>query len=258
MNEDTRIAISCFAGDQRQIDQSFDLYLHHGCPITVLSPTDGPVEIAHDGVDNRHAGMRGRSGPLAQARQIEYYKTLLSYPEKWFLIHDSDSLCIDPQIPAYLYEDPNVFWCNNHEAPCFLSRDAMARMVAVGPIPSAVEWVDRYQIELAFAAGLTVNFFKHGVLCPISGPQDETGQVVIPVGAERFGPVGSPIPPELEVAYAGWFSNALGFARAGANMIHSVKNGEASHAMAAAYVRPDESGPAVTLQPPTRRIGSRA
>jgi hypothetical protein len=252
MNENTRIAISCFTGDQRQIDQSFDLYSHHGCPITVLSPVDGPVELSHALVDNRHAGMRGRSGPVAQARQIEYYKALLSYPEQWFLIHDSDSLCIDPQIPLYLYEDRNVFWCNNHEAPCFMSRHAMEKMVAVGPIPSAVEWVDRYQIELAFAADVTVKLFKHSVLAPISGPQDETGQVVIPFGAERFGEPGTPVPPDLALAYAGWFSNALGFARAGANMIHSVKNGEAAHAMAAAYVRVAEDGPAVTLPPPPK------
>jgi hypothetical protein len=251
-NPDTRVAISCFSGDQRQLDQSLDLYLHHECPVTILSPEDAQAYVVHGGVENWHAGYRARSGPTAHARQLEYYKLLLCTPENWFLIHESDSVCIDPQIPPYLYEDPNAFWCNNHEAPWFLSRDAMQRMLAVSStVQPTTDWVDRYQIDLAHAARVPVKFFKHSVLGPISGPFDPvTGQVLIPFGAERFGAEGTPVPPELSQAYDDHFQAAINGARAGANMIHSVKNGNAAHAIAAEYKRVVEDGPARILPSP--------
>lgn len=234
MNPSTRIVVSCFSGDKQQIDQSLDLWLHHGCPVTFLSPEDAPVDIVHDGVDNRHAGVRGRSGPAAQARMLDYLKILLSYPEKFFLINESDSMCIAPDLPAYLYAEPDTFWSNNNESPQFMSRACIERMVAVASSAAApTEWVDRYQLALAQAAGIPTKHFVNNVNGPISGCYDPaTGQVLIPEGAERFGAVGTPVPPELAQAYSDHYQNALNSARAGASIIHSVKNGNASHALA--------------------------
>lgn len=261
MNSETRVVISCYSGDKEQVEQSLDLYLHHGCPVTFLSPEDAPVTITHPMVTNHSAGKRARSGPEARSRHLEYFKIMLTYPEKFFLMHESDSVCLDPKIPDYLYAEPDVLWANSgglgedeaigftpgcpHEtfqAPWFLSRKTMEQFLAVAPaINTEVKWVDHYLVELAHAASQTLcKPFHARFLGPISGRIDATGRHFTPFGA---GEEGAPISPELAKIYEGGFRMAIEHARNGANMIHSVKNAEASHALFDAYKQFLEHGP---------------
>jgi hypothetical protein len=238
MNPSTRIVVSCFSGDKQQIEQSLDLWLHHGCPVTFMSPEDAPVKIVHGGVDNQHAGQRARSGPIAHARQLVYFQLLLSYPEKFFLINESDSFCLDPKIPSYLYDEPGTFWCNKDESPQFMSRDSIEQMLGVAyRVRATVEWNDRYMIALARAANIPVKNFRASVLGPISGRYDPvTGEMFTPFGAEAFGrPEGAPLSPELSKFYTDHYNSAMIEVRAGASLVHSVKNGNAAHELAAAY-----------------------
>jgi hypothetical protein len=39
-------------------------------------------------------------------------RQLADMPYRWYLMNDSDSLCIQRSIPEYLYADENVFWSN--------------------------------------------------------------------------------------------------------------------------------------------------
>jgi hypothetical protein len=261
MNPDTRIVVSCYSGDKEQVEQSLDLYLHHECPVTIMSPTDAPVIISHPNVTNHSAGKRDRSGPNARERHIEFFKIMLAYPENFFLMHESDSVCVDPKIPEYLYDEPDTLWSNSggigeemaigftpgcpHEtfqAPWFLSRRLIEHFVAVAPsINTDVLWVDHYLVELAWAASQAqCKPFRARVLAPISGRIDISGAHFTPFGA---GEEGTPISPELAKIYEGGLRMALKEARNGANMIHSVKNSEASHAIAEAYKLFLASGP---------------
>jgi hypothetical protein len=61
----------------------------------------------------------------------------------WFLLNDADSMCLDPNIPAYLYEDAGIFWSNvlcheeehqeddhpNFNPPYFCSREVLQKLL---------------------------------------------------------------------------------------------------------------------------------
>lgn len=189
MNPNTRVIVCCYAGDQHQI--FVPAYTHHGCPVTVLSPEDSPANVP--GVENRHGGLRAHVGKVSLDRQIAHLRIMLEYPEEFFFIHDSDSVCLDPVIPSYLYAEPNIVWANQvndeipeHEPffpagwphialqpPYFLSRTTIERMLAVvdDPLCAAspcMPFIDFYMVQLTMTAGLQWLRFLDGLSFPIA------------------------------------------------------------------------------------------
>jgi len=202
MNSNTRVSIHCYQGDAHQIVAARELYLHHGCPVTVISPVDSPVTI--DGFECRQAGQRDGSvtwievdggqrvvtaGPIANQRQLEQMKLLLTYPEQFFLMNDADSFCLSPEIPRYLYESSQFAWCNFVEDPLavntpgyagypedfprramqppyFLSRGVLETMVGVAsqvkPNP-VMPWIDHFMLQLAYTANIEPRHFQDSV-----------------------------------------------------------------------------------------------
>ncbi len=261
MNEDTRIAVVCYEGDKRQVEQSLGFYLHHECPVVILSPEDSRAEISHPGVENRFAGKRAQRGPDAHARHLAHLKLLLTFPENHFLIHESDSVCLDPKIPAYLYDEPDVVWANTGEAdpshhpgfiegcpkmsfqaPWFFSRKTIEAFIAASDsvvYSPDLPWVDLYLVQLTHAAGLPWRGFKDCYLGPISGRFDDmTGTFLDPGGEwEEAGTIfaGKPMTPKLMKVYEAGLKVALQYVNSGANMIHSVKNPIAARELGDAY-----------------------
>lgn len=261
LNKNTRVAVSCYAGDLKQVEQSIGLYTHHECPVTLLSPEDAPVIINYPGVDHKHAGKRGQLGPDAWARHMAFLKILVNdYPEDHFLIHESDSFCLDPKIPAYLYKEPYTVWSNNgvstpehwpgfpegsakmsFQAPWFFSRQTIKRMIAVEhkvPYHPNLEWVDLLLSRLTEEADLPWKCFEACYLGPMSGGYDvETGRFFDPgsdTGSKT--PRGSPLDEHLTKTYELGLNNGLQAVKdRGVNMVHSVKNVIAARALAAEY-----------------------
>src|ERR1035437_5005933 len=112
MNEDTRVAVCCYEGDGHQVIEALEFFLHHECPLTVLAPEDSKVDVNYPGVTNVFAGKRAYLGQDSLDRQVLHLKALLQFPENHFLIHDADSVLLDPKIPDYLYAEPDVVWSN--------------------------------------------------------------------------------------------------------------------------------------------------
>jgi hypothetical protein len=191
MNEDTRIAVCCYAGDQHQIIKTLGVYLHHQRPVVILSPEDSPAIINYPGIENRTGGKRCYIGQDSLDRQRRHLEILLEFPEKYFLIHDADSMCLEPKIPAYLYEEPDHVWSNivndgipEHQAayppgfphlafqpPYFLSRATIEKLLSVaGEIRAnpVLPFIDHYMIQLALKFGASYRSFRDGVSCPIS------------------------------------------------------------------------------------------
>lgn len=261
MNPNTRVAVSCYAGDQQQVEQMLGLYLHHECPVTILSPEDAPVNLAYpERVDNRHAGKRGQLGPDAWARHLAFLKILLTYPEDRFLIHESDSVCLDPKIPDYLYAEPDIVWSNNGEstfdhwpgfppgsarmsfqAPWFFSRKTIEAMVNVAPdVPyhPNLEWVDLFLSRLTEQAGLPWRGYEKCYLGPMSGCYDTTSGTFFDPGHHEPGRGrhrGMPLDAGTVVTYDVGLKKGIEYAENGACMMHSVKNGIAAAALASAY-----------------------
>lgn len=105
-------------GDAFEIEGLLPFHESHECPIVILSPEDAPIQ-SMGRHHCRHAGRRGYIGQVTLDRQRDYLRILCSYPSEleWFLMHDSDSVCIKSEIPGYLYENRNIIWSNELEEP---------------------------------------------------------------------------------------------------------------------------------------------
>lgn len=233
-NPDTRVVISCYQGDTQQVADLMPFFQHHGCPVSLFSPENAPATLP--GFDCRVFGNVGQNGPVAHARQLAYLKALLSYPEQFFLMHESDSFCLDAQIPRYLFDTPDTFWSNaisdcgtrpgvltlSFQAPWFMSRKVITAMTEAADhvvFASDLPWVDHYFVQLVQASGIPWHPFKDAVCCPIAAsPYVNISQ-------------------EHRDIYAEGFRIGLRRAREGANMIHACKSIEAAYALRTEYER---------------------
>lgn len=178
MNPDTRVAACCYAGDAAYVIENLPLYLHHECPFTVLSPDDSRADIRYPGVDNLFGGKRAYVGQECLDRMRVHLKLLLQYPENHFLIHDSDSVCLSPKLPDYLYDEPDTLWSNlvqnnipeqqpgfpadiphiAFQPPWFLSRRTIKTLLDVSEDCTVVNlilpFIDYWMVEMAVKAGL--------------------------------------------------------------------------------------------------------
>lgn len=171
MNAHTLVTVHCYAGDALRVINNMPCYLHHGAPVIIFSPADAPVEIT--GLICRRAGKRAYIGQDSLDRQLLHLKTALEYPFDYFLLNDSDSLCIAPEIPPYLYaEFGSMIWSNEigeprphlsalpkiaMHPPYFLSRASLEKMVASAgrvTMHPITQYIDHYMLQLAYAAGL--------------------------------------------------------------------------------------------------------
>jgi hypothetical protein len=194
MNANTRLAICCYAGDQHRVIKALGQYLHHQCPVVVLSPEDSPAVINYPGIENRQSGKVGYIGQVSLDRMRSHLKTLLEFPEEFFLIHDDDSLCLSPELPRYLYESPEVLWSNQinnslefqwqyypegfpkiaFQSPYFVSRAAVEKLLASADqvqVNPGLPFIDHYMVQLALAAGCAYRPFPDGITCGTDSPE---------------------------------------------------------------------------------------
>lgn len=234
MNEDTRVAVCCYEGDGHQVRYGLSGWVHHGCPLLILSPDDSRVTIDVPGcIESRYAGKRAYTGQLSLDRQRAHLSLLLEYPENHFLIHDADSVCLDPKIPDYLYEEPDVMWTNQvvdgipghqeffpsgwphvaFQPPYFLSRKTIKALLAVADDPRCqaspvMPFIDFYMVQLTMVAGLPWKRFLDGLSFPIS--------------IDPLKP--NPTPREREIYAHGYRLAHNAVLNEGANVIHSTKD----------------------------------
>jgi len=173
MNDNTLVVVHCYAGDAQRVLNFMPCYLHHECPVIIMSPEDSKVEFT--GIICRHAGRRAYIGQESLDRQRLHLQMALEYPYDYFLLNDSDSFCVSPEIPKYLYEESGgVVWSGEvteprpHESPYpkiamqppyFLNRESLKRMLAVADKPqvrahSVTPFIDWYMLALTCEAGL--------------------------------------------------------------------------------------------------------
>jgi hypothetical protein len=135
------------------VTNNLPYFTHHQRPVLLLSPEDMPVRIEHPGVTYKSAGEHGWKGPQTIHRQVDHWKLTLEEDFEWVLLNDADSMCITPELPGYLYSEPDTLWCNvlcheeehreddhpNLNPPYFTHRSVLEKMVdgadALGEIP---------------------------------------------------------------------------------------------------------------------------
>lgn len=171
MNENTLVTVHCYEGDKQQVLNFMPCYLHHECPVIIMSPEDSKVEVP--GIICRHAGRRAYIGQESLDRQRMHLQMALEYPYEYFLLNDSDSFCVSPEIPKFLYEQSDgVVWSGEvtdprehpspypkiaMQPPYFLNRASLVRMLAVAHRVFAhpiTPYIDHYMLQLTCEAGL--------------------------------------------------------------------------------------------------------
>lgn len=188
MNPDTLVVVSAYAGDVHQVQHNLPVYLHHSCPVVIMSPMDAPI-TKMPGCTCLMDGLKGWTGPQTLERHRKFLKLMLKFPYGHFLFHDSDSVCLSPEIPKYCYESPDTIWSNEVtdtnpapsllpklalQPPYFLSRKSITAMLACEiptsyhtranptdwPLPFPTECIDHYMLQLACGSGLPhLSFF---------------------------------------------------------------------------------------------------
>jgi len=158
-------------GDVERIRMLLPYYEHHKCPVVILSPSDAPITELGPHIC-RQAGKRAYIGQESLDRQRLHLRILLEYPFEHYLLNDSDSCCFTPEIPKFLYEEPDTFWSNQiteprpHESiypkiachpPYFLSRETMQKMLSVADRVFAdpiTPFIDHFMLQLVCESGV--------------------------------------------------------------------------------------------------------
>jgi len=194
MNEKTLVSVHGYAGDKDQVENAMPYFLHHNCPVVVLSPDDSPiiqVEAAPT-VICRQVGKRAYIGELSLTRQLAQMKALLDYPFEYFLMNDADSVCLSPQIPQYIYNEPEVLWSNEvsdmmhsrllsyrlprlaFQPPYFISRKNIEKILKFSKrvkTDRTTPFIDWVMMAWAVTAGIPHKNFLTGASCPTRGYQ---------------------------------------------------------------------------------------
>ena len=194
MNPETAVSIHGYAGDVGQIKFMWPYYLHHRCPVLVMSPEDSPITLrdlpgnfGRADVKCLQGGVRAYVGEPSLIRQRIHMELLLQTPFQWFLMNDSDSVCLSPQLPDYLYSEPSVVWSNvvsdemhpredgyefprlAFQPPYFLHRTAMEKLVQAAPtvaVNPRTPFIDWCMMSWCVKAGLPYRGFPDGCSCP--------------------------------------------------------------------------------------------
>jgi hypothetical protein len=187
----TLVAVSAYSGDLPQVSALAPLYVHHGFPVVVLSPENAPIK--HEQVpwalQTIFRGNREWAGPDAVQRHALFLKALLDLPFDFYLFNDSDSICLLPEIPQYLFDDWGTHFSNEvldtnpgasllpkiaMQPPYFFSRYVLEKLVRANPAPSyftpaphenlpiPTGCPDHYQVQLVYGAGLPHLNFRDG------------------------------------------------------------------------------------------------
>lgn len=198
MNPDTLVSVHGYAGDQHQVRFMMPYFIHHKCPVVVMSPTDSPILEKFVGpkpnVTYEQGGLRAYIGQLSLDRQIEHMKMLLKHPQKFFLMNDADSVCLSPQLPQYLYDEPDVLWSQvvsdaMHDSkravdykyphlafqpPYFCSRQVLEQLLTVADKIKAdpnTPFIDWCMMAWAVEAQVVYKGYPDGISCPTTIPE---------------------------------------------------------------------------------------
>lgn len=189
MNENTLVAVCGYEGDAHQIRYLLPYYQHHKCPLLILSPDDSPIVARNPSIWTRTGGKRAYIGQESLDRQLIHLKILLEHPFKHYLVHDSDSVCLSPKLPDYVYKK-DVLWSNEvsdmmhsrpepdykyprlaFQPPYFMSRNVIQALVAVADKVKAnptTPFIDWCMMAWASEAGVPHESFPDGISCPSS------------------------------------------------------------------------------------------
>lgn len=186
LNPGLLVSVHGYEGDSHQIKNMLRFQEHHEAPVVIFGPEDSPIVKMGPHIC-RKVGKRQYIGALSLERQKLQLAALLEYPFDWFLSNDSDSLCLSPKLPAYVFERKDVLWSNvvsdamhtrpegypwpqlAFQPPYFMHRDVIKKLISVDvPADPKTPFIDWVMMAWAVAAKVPYANFRDGMSCPTS------------------------------------------------------------------------------------------
>lgn len=134
---------------QATFDRHLPYWRAHGFPLFVACPTDS---VVNTGIPMFTIGRRSHHDAMANYRFRKTLEFLATVPSDWFVIHEYDSLCLEPVIPIILFEhgrimgnvfqnnDPNFEGSQFIHPPLLMDRETLLKIVSVGQdVPDEAE-----------------------------------------------------------------------------------------------------------------------
>lgn len=158
------------------VERHLPLWKQHGCRVVISSPRNSACRVP--GAEVVLHGEEGHAGPGSLDRWKEILQWLWDQPYEFYLMHESDSICLRREIPEYLYENYDVFFSNELAdnavpptqsvycvAPWFFSRRVLNRLLAAS---KKVKYRppyhgDRWVGQLLEAEGIPHRGFSFGI-----------------------------------------------------------------------------------------------
>jgi len=183
------VTIHGYAGDSHQLNDLRPMYEHHKAPIVVMTPEDSRIETFGPHIC-RFGGKRQYIGEDSLKRQVRHWEMMLDFNATHFLSNDSDSFCLAPQLPEYLYKQ-DVLWSNEvsdmmhkrkpeykwprlaFQPPYFWSREIIERLIKAAPlvqIDPQTPFIDWFVMAVAVAGGIPHKTFPDGFSCGTAHP----------------------------------------------------------------------------------------
>jgi hypothetical protein len=184
---DLLVSVHGYDGDKNQIQNALRFYEHHQAPVVIFSPEDSKISRMGPHIC-RFIGRRQYIGQLSLDRQKAQLAALLDYTGfNWFLMNDSDSICVEPKLPAYLFESPETLWSNSvsdamharpenypyprlaFQPPYFCHRSVIQKLISVDvPADPTTPFIDWWMMSVAIEARVPFQNFRDGISCPTS------------------------------------------------------------------------------------------
>lgn len=178
LQPNTLVVVQAFGPYTDMVRMNLPSWNQHGLPVVITSLGDSPVQV--EGIGCYTHGRNGYVGPVSLDRWRILLRWLLEQPFEFFMMHESDSICLSPSIPRYCYENPDVLWSNEMPengtpptqqfycvAPWFMSRRTITRLLETSArSPDRPPYHgDRWVGQMAEVGGIPHSPFSPGLGC---------------------------------------------------------------------------------------------
>jgi hypothetical protein len=182
VHSDTLVLVQAFAPYRDMVIRHLPYWQNHQCRVVISSPRDSfcdvpGVECVAHGVDE-HAGIKSLD------RWKEIMRWLAGQDHAFFLMHESDSICLTGEIPLRYYQQSDTFFSNEAEdnkvppdqkvfcvAPWFFSYAVLRRFnQALEKVAYRAPYHgDRWVGQVLEEGGIRHQSFSPGITCGTLG-----------------------------------------------------------------------------------------
>lgn len=108
-SDDIQIAVMGYGGQQAAFDRNLWSWKRLDSSFLAICPEDSPLRVP-PGIPLRRVGGQGHRGPAATERLRKILHVLLEREASFTMLFEYDSICLAPELPRMLLQDPTGIW----------------------------------------------------------------------------------------------------------------------------------------------------